>query len=55
MEILFIILEIVLKLLINSEISIVRNAIEGAEGRRNKPVLKRLTSLLKMYLKLNFL
>ena len=44
-----------LKLFIKSEIIINREAIDGAEGKKNKPVLNRLISLVKMYWNLKFL
>ena len=44
-----------LKLFIKQEIIISRKAITGAEGKINKPVLKIFISLIKLYLKFEFL
>ena len=44
-----------LKLFIKSEIIINREAIDGAEGKKNKPVLNILISLVNMYWNLKFL
>ena len=43
------ILSFFLKLFIESEIIISRNAITGADGRKNKPVLKIFISLIKKF------
>jgi len=44
-----------LKLFIKSEIIISREAIDGAEGKKNKPVLNILISLVKKFCNLKFL
>ena len=46
---------LLLKLLIKSEIIISREAIDGAEGKINKPVLNILISFVRMYLNLRYL